>query len=207
LTTRLIRALIFSFILGIAGLAPVMSEAGTISLGFCPSTPTTGRCATLTDAVSGVAGTANATVTQVEAAFGGDWTEVGSVEVAGDPVTHGMLTINFTEGQVGAKKAAGTWAISSAFDYGDLAISMHVGNSKDTAPTEPDHFIWLVLTGGPGGPFNGTWTYDGTDIKGGGLSNIKAYGRNAVTVTEPGTSVGLLFTGLAALAVLRRFAF
>jgi hypothetical protein len=184
-------------------MVPGVGYAGTIALGFCPSTPDTGRCATLTDAVSGTTGTANATVAEVNAAFGPAWTEVGEA-TNNDTNGSGPLTIAVTEGTFGGKKVSGTWSISSLFTYTDLAISMHVGNAQATPPTEPDHFIWLVVMNGPGAPYSGTWTFDGEDIAGSSLSNIKAYGRNSVLVPEGGTTLGLLVMGMLCLVTVRR---
>lgn len=192
---------------------PEAANAGTISLG---GPLPTFRTASLTDALLGTTGSGNATVTDVETAFGGDWTQVGSV--AGSSGTSGLrtsgqLTVNVTAGTWGSKMASGTWSIGAGFAalYQDLAISLHVGNGG--ARAEPDHFIWLVAKdGAPGAPYSGTWTYDGTGLNGGGLSNLKAYGSNDSTIVVPdpssvpdgGATLALLGSALMGLGLLRR---
>lgn len=185
---------------------PGTARAGTITLG---GPLPTFRTASLTSALLGTTGSGNATAVDVEAAFGGDWTQVGEA-TASSSTGSGLLTVGLTSGSWGSSKVSGTWSIGSGFSalYQDLAISLHVGNGGG----EPDHFIWLVAKDGiPSAPYSGTWSYDGTGLGGGGLSNIKAYGSNDSTVIVPdvpvpdgGATLALLGSALVGIAALRR---
>lgn len=186
--------------LGMLGLGIAHSaQAGTISLGQCP--PQTMRCGQLGDALSGQAGTGNATVTDVNAYFGAGWTEVAERTSAG---TTGALTVTVTSGSWGDKLVAGTWSIDPLlFPYLDLAISIHVGNGGSI---EPDHYVFKIFEDGAPLTYSGTWSVNGANLAGGGLSNIKAYGRDPGTTTVPdgGVTLTLLGSALVGLGVLRR---
>ncbi len=185
--------------LALWALVPVTAQAGTITLGG----PLPGfRQASLTDAINGFTGSGNATVTDVETYYGGDWTEEASCE-GGDPCLNGVLTIDLLTGSWGSGAASGTWSITSPFPYLDLAVSMHVGNGKGG----PDHFVWLIANNGvPAGPYSGTWSYSRGDTKGGGLSNVKAYGRTLGTLSVPddGVTIGLLGFAMLGMGYLRQ---
>ncbi len=182
--------------LAIWSLMPPAAGADTIALGGpLPNS----RQAVLNDAISGFAGNGNATETQVENYYGGDWTELGSCE-AGDPCLNGVLTVNLLIGSWGSSLAAGTWSIASPFPYANLALSIHVGNGGGN----PDHFVWLIANNGvPAGPYSGTWGYFKGNTSGGGLSNFKAYGRN-LSVPDGGTTIALLGFAMLGVGFLRR---
>ena len=167
----------------------------------------TARTATLSDAMAGptnsTTGSGNATVSNVETFFGGDWTERGSGATAG---THGWLDIVVTTGAFGDKKVGGSWSITNAAfwtTYGMGSISMHVGNGGDSGP---DHFIWKLTPGTQAG----SWSYDGTDIKGGGLSNLKLYSTGSRSTTggpnvpDGGTTLVALGVALLGLGSMRK---
>ncbi len=161
------------------------------------------RTATLGDAQSGVAnsstGSGNATVTDVEAAFGGDWDQRSDNT---SPGTNGWLNVALTSGSFGSTPAVGTWTITNAnfwTTYGMGAISLHVGNGQ----AEPDHFIWKLTQGA----MSGTWSYDGGNLGGGGLSNLKLYSTGTGTTTrvpDGGTSIALLGMALIGLGGVRK---
>jgi hypothetical protein len=161
------------------------------------------REAALSDAQSGAAnsstGTGNATVDEVEAAFGGDWTERAS---ATSPGTSGWLDVVVNSGSFGTTPAAGTWSINNAnfwTSFGEGAISLHVGNGGG----DPDHFIWKLTQGA----MSGTWSYNGTseELRGGGLSNLKLYSTGTGNrVPDGGTSIALLGMALIGLGGARK---
>lgn len=166
----------------------------------------TARTATLSSAMAGAAnsttGSGNATVSNVETFFGGDWTERADGTGAG---INGWLNIVVTTGMFGSNKVGGTWSITNAAfwtTYGMGAISMHVGNGGG----EPDHFIWKLTQGTQAG----SWSYDGTGLGGGGLSNLKLYstGTRAPTggpnVPDGGTTLVSLGVALLGLGSMRK---
>ena len=157
----------------------------------------TARTATLSSALAGAAnsttGSGNATVTEVEAFFGGNWTERAD---STGPGNNGWLNIAVTTGTFGATPAAGTWTITNAAfwtTYGSGAISMHVGNGGG----EPDHFIWKLTPG----PLTGSWSYNGTGLGGGGLSNLKLYSTGSAPPRVPDSGTTLVSLGIAALGL------
>jgi VPDSG-CTERM motif len=182
--------------LAIWSLMPPAAGADTITLGGpLPNS----RMASLNDAISGFTGNGNATETQVESYYGGNWTELGSCQ-AGDPCNNGVLTVNLMVGSWGSGLAAGTWSIASPFPYSNLALSIHVGNGGGN----PDHFVWLIANNGvPAGPYSGTWGYYKGNTSGGGLSNFKAYGRT-LSVPDGGTTIALLGFAMLGVGYLRR---
>ena len=167
----------------------------------------TARTATLSSAVAGATnsttGSGNATVSEVEAFFGGDWTERADGTGAG---INGWLNINVLSGTFGSKKVSGEWTITNAAfwtTYGMGSISMHVGNGGDDGP---DHFIWKLTPGTQAG----SWSYDGTGLKGGGLSNLKLYSTGLPSPTGPpnvpdgGTTLVSLGVALLGLGSMRK---
>lgn len=183
----------------VASLIPMAADAGPVTLGGpLPAF----RQATLDSALpGGFVGSGNATASIINGYYGGTWTQVGSCEAA-DPCVNGVLTVAFTEGGWNSNATRGTWTISSAFLFKDLVISMHVGNGQG----EPDHFVWKIAEDGvPGPPYAGTWSYTRGGTGGGGFSNIKAYGRDAITsVPDGGTTLALMGSVLMGLGLLRR---
>lgn len=164
------------------------------------------RTATLSDAVagSGLTGSGNATVTDVENGYGGDWTERGSVEggTAGPgTISDGMLTVQVLSGNWGSNgPLSGNWTVNDPTfwtSYAQGAISLHVGNGGG----EPDHFIWKITPG----LFSGTWSYDGTGLNGGGLSNLKLYSEGTgTTVPDGGATMALLGLSLLGMTAVRK---
>ena len=167
----------------------------------------TARTATLSSALAGAAnsttGSGNATVSNVETFFGGDWTERADGTSAG---VNGWLDIQVTSGAFGSSKAGGNWTITNAAfwtTYGVGSISMHVGNGGG----EPDHFIWKLTPGTQ----TGSWSYDGTDLKGGGLSNLKLYSTGSRSTTgipgvpDGGTTLVSLGVALLGLGWMRKW--
>lgn len=166
----------------------------------------TARTATLSSALAGAAnsttGSGNATVTEVEAFFGGNWTERAD---STGPGNNGWLNIAVTTGSFGTTPAAGTWTITNAAfwtTYGSGAISLHVGNGGAAGP---DHFIWKLTPGTQAG----SWSYDGTGLGGGGLSNLKLYSTGSRSTTvgrvpDGGTTLVSLGVALLGLGSMRR---
>ena len=189
---------------------PVSAQAIAITLG---GPLPTARTATLSDAVpgSGVTGSGNASVTNVDAAYVGDgaWTERGSVEggnAGPGTINDRMLTVQVLSGNWGSNgPLSGNWTINDPTfwtSYAEGAISLHVGNGNG----EPDHFIWKLTPA----LLSGTWSYDGTGIRGGGLSNLKLYstgiGRstNGNPVPDGGATIALLGLSLLGMTAARK---
>jgi hypothetical protein len=165
------------------------------------------RTATLSDAVagSGLTGSGNAREAVVENGYGGDWTERGSVDggTAGPgTISDGMLTVQVLSGNWGSKgPLSGNWTVNDPTfwtSYAQGAISLHVGNG---GADEPDHFIWKLTPG----LFSGTWSYDGTGLRGGGLSNLKLYSDGTgTTVPDGGATMALLGLSLLGMTAVRK---
>lgn len=105
------------------------------------------REATLSSAVtgSGRTGSGNATVSHVEAYYGGDWTE--RAEVTKEPDNNSIFTIEFDDGGFDddTKRGSGKWSINNPDFwslYAETAISLHVGNAREE--DAPDHFVWKI---------------------------------------------------------------
>lgn len=189
----------------VSSLASV-AQANTLTLGYAGTLPSF-RTATLDDATAGFTGSGNATVTDLNAGFAAQapWTERGSID-PGDGqsgnFTNGIFAINVTGGSFGSKAASGTWTITNAnfwTTYANGAISLHVGNGNGG----PDHFAFLLEVG----DLSGTWSYDGTGIKGGGLSNLKLYSSGTGTATQVpdgGATIALLGLAFMGIHSLRR---
>ena len=187
-----------------AVIAPLAAQAtGVIALGGGAL-----RSASLGSAEAGYTGSGNGTDAAVQVDTGGAaWTEVGSVAGSGGPGTYngGGLRVVVTTGSWGGSgPLSGTWTITSATfwtTYGDAAISLHAGNGGGN----PDHFTWVLTDGAT----TGTWTYDGSAFRGGGLSNLKLFGRTGTrqdpnpSVPEGGTTVALLGIALCGLGMAR----
>ena len=123
------------------------------------------------------------------------WTGVGSLEAEG---TNNFLTSALTDGSWGDQNVDGTWAIDSSFwaTYAEAVISIHVGNGGGS----PDHFAWLITDN----ETSGTWSYDKLSGNGGGLSNMKLWGKGeAVDIPEP-APMALFLIGLLSLAAMRK---
>jgi len=167
------------------------------------------REAELTVATDGFTGSGNATAATLNLGIDGlaPWTERGSAEGdEGDSgeIVDGWLTLNLTDGEWGSREASGTWEINHPSfwaEHENAAISMHVGNGNG----EPDHFVWLLQQG----LSSGSWSYDGSEFKGGGLSNMKLYSSGSrppptTRIPDGGLTVALLALGLAGLAGLKQ---
>jgi len=166
------------------------------------------RIATLDSATDGAWGAGNAIAANVDGHFAvfAPWTErgeaVGADGTSEDP-TGGSLTVEVTSGTWGSRLVAGTWTINdSSFwsSYANGAISMHVGNGGG----DPDHFVWLL----EGGKLSGTWSYDGTNARGGGgLSNLKLFSSGTGSnVPDGGATLALLGLSLIGIGGVRKIA-
>lgn len=155
------------------------------------------RTATLDSAVQCETGTGNTlgNGSTINGHYGGTWSGEGSLTSNG---SNGYLTTALTSGSWGGKNIEGTWAIDSSFwdTFAEAVISIHVGNGGG----DPDHFAWMITAN----ETSGTWSYDKLQGGGGGLSNMKLWGRGVATkVSEPGT-LALLSLGLAGFAFARK---
>jgi len=168
--------------------------AGAITCGSAE------RTATLGDAVSCATSTGNTQGSDVLAAYPGiAWTGINERTSNG---TSGVLTANLTTGTWGSSPIAGTWSIAPSFwaSFNEAVLSMHVGNGGG----DPDQWLWLVTPG----TLSGIWSYEKLSGGGGGLSNLKLWGRGEtgipfIPVPEP-SAIGLLGLGLLGLGLSRR---
>lgn len=118
---------------------------------------------------------------------------------AGELTDNGVdnfLTV--TAGSWGSSSVSGTWEIGAGFWslFDEAVVSIHVGQGGGA----PDAWAWLMTPG----DLSGTWSYDKLSGGGGGLSNIKLFGRgDGTTVPEP-DMVTLLAVGLLGMVVARR---
>lgn len=125
------------------------------------------------------------------------WVDAG--ELTGDG-TDGFFSATSNQGW-GNIPNDGTWSISSAFwsTYDEAVISMHIGQGNG----DPDAWAWLITPGTLSGDWSLSYIAGGSE-KGGGLSNLRLWGRgNGTTVPEPGI-VALLATGLLLTGLVRR---
>lgn len=129
--------------------------------------------------------------------FGGGWDAAG--ELNGADGTNGSLTVEVTSGSWGAGDVTADWFIDAGFWdlFGSAVISAHVGQGQG----DPDWFAWTI----PTGTLSGIFTYDVISGAGGGLSNIKLWGRDTPDITVPEPSViALLGIGLLVAGVTGR---
>ena len=132
-----------------------------------------------------------------ESFFGGGWSAAG--ELNGADGSNGYLTVDVTSGSWGSGDVEADWFIAAGFWdlFGSAVISAHVGNGGG----DPDWFAWTI----PANTLSGIFTYEIISSTGGGLSNIKLWGRDTpdITVPEPGT-LGLLGVAALGLGLVRR---
>ena len=137
--------------------------------------------------------------TDIDNIFPADsWSKVSELEDPGS-FTDGAFSATADNGW-GSIPNGGTWSIDQSFwdIYDEAVISMHVGQGGGN----PDAWAWLVTPE----TLNGSWSLsfvDGGSIKGGGLSNLKLWGRKSIAVPEPAVT-SLLALGLAAMFATRR---
>jgi hypothetical protein len=190
-----------SRLLAICGASLVLAcssaNAASITVG------TAFRTGTLSSAVSGAtANTGNLGSTEVNTAFGGTWTNLGSLS---NGTSNGFLTISFLGGTgFGDEHVNGTWSIDPTFwtSYNSAVIGWHVGNGGG----DPDSFMFKITPLAT----SGTWSYDKLSGGGGGFSNIQLYGANqsststAPPVPDGGSTAVLLGLALCGVSVTRK---
>ena len=180
----------FTFL--VAGLVVFSNaSAGAITCGGAPLD----RTATLTSATSCTEGLGNPGLADILADYSGEsWSGAGQLVVDG---TNDYLTVSLTSGSWGAAPIEADWEISSDFwsNYAEAVISIHVGNGAG----DPDYFAWSIMDNAT----TGTLSYEILTGNGGGLSNMKLWGRGTASVPAPAT-VALLGLGLMGLVLSRK---
>lgn len=129
------------------------------------------------------------------------WQRVSSVEASTLDGSNGWFGVSLDTGSDwGQSNVSGEWSLDSAFwdAYNEGVISMHVGNGGG----DPDFFAWKLSDGASTGSFS----YERLAGGGGGLSNLKLWGRvtEVIRIEEP-ANIALFIIGLFGLFASRRF--
>lgn len=135
--------------------------------------------------------------------FGSDpkWQRVSSINKNTLGGSNGVFSILLDSGSDwGDKDISGQWNINASFwnEFDEAVISMKVGNGGG----DPDFFAWKLASNSLSGDFS----YERLAGGGGGLSNMKLWGRftGLVQVKEP-ANFSLLALGLIGLFAARRY--
>jgi hypothetical protein len=140
----------------------------------------------------------------VSDAFGGSWTNEGTVSASTPGLANDLLQITVTGGGWNTYNAGGTWSIDPSFwsQYDSAVIGWKVGTGSGT----PDFFLFNITSG----QTSGTWSYFSWDILNLGLgapfsNNVQLYGSQPKNVPDGGATVTLMGLALAGVVVVRRF--
>ena len=153
------------------------ANAGFISSVSCGGSE---RMASSTSAVACKVGLGNPKASTILNDFPSTpWTKAGELVSNG---SNGLFAVGLTSGSWGESPIEANWEISSSFwdNYIEAVISMHVGNGGG----DPDYFAWSITDNAT----SGSISYEVLSGSGGGLSNIKLWGRTE-NVPAPATLV------------------
>jgi hypothetical protein len=179
-----------------AGLLLPMASANAITIGGLM------RSGTLNSAIDGEtdsgSGSLNAII--VHNAFGGTWTNEGTITSGTPGLANDLLKINVTSGTLNGLSVSVTWTIDPSFwtHYGNAVIGWSVGSFLG----DPDFFMFEIKPG----ETSGTWSYLHLDLTG-SISDIQLYGSGpkGVGVPDNGSTVGLMGFAMGGMAAVRRF--
>jgi hypothetical protein len=129
------------------------------------------------------------------------WQRVSSVEDNTSGGSDGWFGVSLDpNSNWGQSNVSGEWSIDSAFwtTFDEGVISMHVGNGGG----DPDFFAWKLSDDA----LTGSFSYERLAGGGGGLSNLKLWGRvtEVIRIEEP-ANIALFIIGLFGLFASRHF--